>query len=189
VSGETRVLAIAGSLRGGSTNRLLLRAAAEAAPIGAVVEVWDGIAALPAFDEDAEAPVLLPVADLLRAIGAADALLIATPEYNGSVPGALKNAIDWASRPAGASALKGKPVAVVGASPSPFGAMWAQAELRKVLGIAGAAVLESGVSLGKAAQSFDDAGRLVDDGVRSELRSLMRSLAEAASPASAGRAA
>src|SRR5919109_1947243 len=133
-----RILGIAGSLRRGSHNRRLLRAAGAALPPGAALVEWDGLAGLPAFDEDLETAPPAAVQDLLDAIDAADALLIATPEYNASVPGALKNALDWASRPIATNVFRNKPVAVIGSSARAFGAVWAQAELRKVLAAMGA---------------------------------------------------
>src|SRR5581483_4641427 len=154
-------LAIPGSLRRGSHNRALLRAAAELAPRGVEVEIYDGVGALPHYDEDLEeAGAPAEVEDLRARIAAADAVLVATPEYNHSIPGALKNALDWASRPYGLSPLIGRPAAVMGASPSPFGAVWAQAELRKVLAACGAVVLDRELALGKAPERFDDAGFL-----------------------------
>ena len=136
-----KILAVSGSLRHESHNTQLLRAAAAAAPEGVEVELWDGVRDLPLYDQDLESgPLPEPVRRLREEWAAADAILFATPEYNGSVPGALKNAVDWGSRPRGSAALAGKDVAVIGASTGQFGAMWAQADLRKVLGIAGARV-------------------------------------------------
>ena len=136
-----RILAVSGSLRRESHNTQLLRAAAAAAPEGVEVELWDGVRDLPLYDQDLESgPLPEPVRRLREDWAAADAILFATPEYNGSVPGVLKNAVDWASRPKGGAALQNKDVAVIGASTGQFGAMWAQADLRKILGIAGARV-------------------------------------------------
>ena len=140
-----RVLGISGSLRRGSFNTSLLRHAGELFEAkGAEFEVYDRLRDLPAYDEDfdvGDAP--RAVARIRAAVRAADAVFFATPEYNSSVPGALKNAVDWLSRPSLAeSALRGKPVAVVGASTGVFGAVWAQAELRRVLGATGARVIE-----------------------------------------------
>ncbi len=138
-----RVLGISGSLRHDSHNSALLRAAAERLPAGAELVVFEGLGDIPAYDEDVEvASVPEPVLELREAIRSADAVLVATPEYNHSIPGQLKNALDWASRPAGQSALNGKPAATIGASTGMFGAVWAQAELRKVLGAMGGRVLE-----------------------------------------------
>src|SRR5260221_623447 len=129
-----RVVLISGSLRRGSHNAALLRAAANELPPAIVVEELEGIADLPAYDEDLDhEDVPIPVPALRAAIAAADGLVIATPEYNGSIPGALKNALDWASRPWPDNSLRNKAVCVIGASSGLFGAVWAQAELRKVL--------------------------------------------------------
>ena len=136
-----RILGVSGSLRDGSFNTSLLRAAAGAAPDGVELELWEGLAELPLYDEELDGPdAPEPVRRLREAWSEADAILFATPEYNGSVPGALKNAVDWASRPKGGAALTNKDVAVIGASTGQFGAMWAQADLRKILGVAGARV-------------------------------------------------
>ena len=167
-----RILGIAGSLRRGSHNRRLLRAAGAALPPGADLEEWDGLAALPAFDEDLEHAPPAAVQDLLDAIDRAEALLIATPEYNASVPGALKNALDWASRPFPDNVLRGKPCAVVGASTGLFGAVWAQAEVRKALKASGAHVLEDELPVGLADAAFTDDGRLADPELAARLRDL-----------------
>ena len=138
-----RILAISGSLRRDSHNTRLLRHLAEQAPAGLEIEVWDGLKSIPPYDEDDDvAPGPPAVADLRAAIADADGLLFATPEYNSSIPGVLKNAIDWASRPRAETPLQGKPAAVIGASTGSFGAVWAQAELRKVLGSTGARVVD-----------------------------------------------
>ena len=158
-----RVLAISGSLRRDSHNTRLLRAAARALPSGVELELYDGLAALPPYSEDADADrAPAEVEDLRGRIAAADALLIATPEYNASIPGVLKNAIDWASRPFPDNALRGKPVAVIGASTGLFGAVWAQAELRKVLRHTGAEVLDAELPVGMADQAFTPTGELAD---------------------------
>src|SRR5437899_12299883 len=147
-----KVLAISGSLRSGSHNTKLLRAAAELLPDDVEFELWDGLKAVPPYDEDDDTyPAPAAVARMRAAIAGAHALLIATPEYNSSIPGALKNALDWASRPIASSVLRNKPVAVVGASTGAFGAVWAQAELRKVLAATGARVLDVELALGHAA--------------------------------------
>ena len=127
-----RILGISGSLRRGSHNLTLLRAAATQLPPDAELEEYRDLAAIPGYNEDldtAGAPAV--VSSLRQAIATADAVIIATPEYNSSVPGALKNALDWASRPWPNDSLRGKPVSVIGASAGVFGAVWAQAELRK----------------------------------------------------------
>jgi len=139
-----RVLGISGSLRRDSHNSALLRAAAERLPAGAELVTFERLGDVPPYDEDVEVEAVPEVVRELReAIRGADAVLVATPEYNHSIPGQLKNALDWASRPAGRSALTGKPAAVIGASTSMFGAVWAQAELRKVLGAMGGRVIEA----------------------------------------------
>jgi chromate reductase, NAD(P)H dehydrogenase (quinone) len=159
-----RVLGISGSLRRDSHNTALLRAAgAIAEEHGAEFEVFDGLKAIPPYDEDDDAghgPA--SVARFRRAIAGADAVLFATPEYNSSIPGVLKNAVDWASRPVATNPLRNKPVAVIGASTGMFGAVWAQAELRKVLGATGARVNEVELAVGHAHEHLDPAGRPVD---------------------------
>src|SRR5919197_4188351 len=138
-----RILAISGSLRRDSYNTALLRAARELAPAGVTVESYDGLAAIPAFNEDLEADPPAEVLDIRERIAEADALLVATPEYNGSAPGALKNALDWASRPRGSAVLVAKPAAVIGASPGSFGAKWAQEQIRRALMLSGAMVVDA----------------------------------------------
>jgi chromate reductase len=160
----TRVLTISGSLRADSLNTLLLRAAEEQAPAGVEIDRFTGLADIPPFhgDRAETGPAPAAVQDLRDRIAHADAVLIATPEYNGSIPGVLKNALDWASVPFPGNALRGKPVAVIGASTGAYGGMWAQAELRKVLGIIGARVVNADLSLAKAHEHFDDGGALAD---------------------------
>jgi chromate reductase len=167
------VLGISGSLRAGSWNTAFLRAAAELAPPGVELSIYDGLKAIPPFDEDDEALRHAAVDGLRLEIGAADALLIATPEYNGSIPGQLKNALDWASRPFGRSALRRKPVAVVGASTGLFGAQWAQDELRRSLARAGANVIEASFALAEAPRRFDRRGRLAGADDRTELARIL----------------
>ena len=140
-----KILGIAGSLRPGSFNARLLRAALGMAPDGVEVVELEGLADVPPFDLDREAeggPHPAAAVAFQDAIAGADAVLFATPEYNGSVPGQLKNALDWASVPFPDNVLKNKSVAVMGTSTGMFGAVWAQAELRKVLGLSGARVLD-----------------------------------------------
>src|SRR5579864_7967854 len=171
------VLGISGSLRRDSHNAALLRAAGELLPDGVELEVWDGLKAVPPYDEDDDVePAPAAVADLRDAIAGADAILIATPEYNHSIPGQLKNAIDWASRPLATNPLRNKPVAVVGASMGAFGAVWAQAELRKVLAATGARVVEGDVAVGHAHTKFDEARRLLDDDLRRQLAEVVEEL-------------
>jgi chromate reductase, NAD(P)H dehydrogenase (quinone) len=178
-----RILGISGSLRRGSHNRKLLRAAAAALPPGVDLVEWDGLAGLPAFDEDQEKTPAEPVRALLAEITSADALLIATPEYNASLPGALKNAIDWASRPFPDNVLRDKPSAVIGASTGLFGAVWAQAEVRKTLKASGAHVLESELPVGMADHAFTEDGALVEPELRTRLEDLVSDLVrEVAAP-------
>lgn len=148
-----RVLGITGSLRRDSYNHVLLREAAERLPAGAELVEFDRLGEIPPYDADLEAETTPePVAALRHAMRDADAVLIATPEYNHSIPGVLKNALDWASRPAGQSALTGKPAMVIGASTGMFGAVWAQAETRKVLGALGGRVIEGELPVARAAE-------------------------------------
>jgi chromate reductase, NAD(P)H dehydrogenase (quinone) len=166
------VLGISGSLRRDSHNTRLLRAAGEVVrERGADFELFDGLKAIPPYDEDddvGEGPGA--VARLRAAIAEADALLFATPEYNSSIPGVLKNALDWASRPAGAGALRNKPVIVIGASTGMFGGVWAQAELRKVLGTTGARVAEAELAVGHAHERLDPTGYPNDPAQQEALR-------------------
>jgi chromate reductase len=178
-----RILGVSGSLRESSYNTSLLRAAAEAAPDSVELELWDGLAELPLYDEELDgddAPE--PVRRLREAWAEADAILFATPEYNGSVPGGLKNAIDWASRPRLEAALTNKTVAVVSASTGQFGGMWAQADLRKILGIAGARVVGDELPVTRAQERFDAEGRLVDAELFERLRLLLETVAAEAIP-------
>ncbi|HEY0391202.1 MAG TPA: NADPH-dependent FMN reductase [Solirubrobacterales bacterium] len=152
-----RVLGISGSLRRDSLNSALLRAAGERLPAEAELVEFDRLREVPPYDEDLELEATPAVVEELReAVRSADAVLIATPEYNHSIPGQLKNALDWVSRPAGQSALNGKPAAVIGASTGMFGAVWAQAELRKVLGAMGGRVIEAELPVGHAQELLVD---------------------------------
>jgi chromate reductase len=176
-----RILAVSGSLREGSYNTSLLRAAVEAAPEGIEVELWEGLADLPLYDEDlddADAPE--SVRRLRADWAAADAILFSTPEYNGSVPGGLKNAIDWASRPRLEGVLRNKTVAVVGASTGQFGALWAQQDLKRILGVAGARVVGTEIPVSRAHERIDANGRLLDDEVYGQLRLHLTTLASEA---------
>ncbi|MEU4087407.1 NAD(P)H-dependent oxidoreductase [Streptomyces aureus] len=141
---SVRILALVGSLRAGSHNRQLAEAAVKLAPEGAEVELFEGLAEIPFYNEDldVEGDVPAAAAKLRAAAGSADAFLLFSPEYNGTIPAVLKNAIDWLSRPFGAGAFGGKPVVVVGTAYGQFGGVWAQDEARKAVGIAGGTVLE-----------------------------------------------
>ena len=171
-----RILGIAGSVRRGSHNRRLLRAAGELLPPGVDFVEWEGLAGLPIFDEDLEDSPPPPVEDFLAAVAAADGLLIATPEYNASVPGGLKNALDWASRPFPDNVLRDKPSAVIGASTGLFGAVWAQAEVRKALKASGAHVLESELPVGMADFAFGADDMLADPQLDARLGDLLGDL-------------
>src|SRR3954451_13621274 len=168
-----RVLAISGSLRRDSYTTAILRAARElAAEQHIEFDVYDELATLPHFNQDREYDPPVPVAELRQRIAAADAVLIVTPEYNHSIPGALKDALDWASRPRENAALRDKPAAAIGASPSTFGAAWAQAEARKVLAAAGANVLDRELPV-TAVHSRVAEGELADEEIRDRLRELL----------------
>jgi chromate reductase, NAD(P)H dehydrogenase (quinone) len=179
-----KVLGISGSLRHDSHNSALLRAAAERLPAGAELIPFERLAEIPPYDEDVEmAGVPAVVEELREAIRDADAVLIATPEYNHSIPGQLKNALDWASRPAGKSALNGKPAATIGASTGMFGAVWAQAELRKVLGAMGGRVLEAELPVAHAADLRDGPHLKLEPNQSEQLREILSELIAAAEPA------
>jgi len=175
------IAGIAGSLRRGSVNRLLLQEAGQQLPPGVRLAVFDLLDRVPPFNEDWEAdPAPLAVAELRQLIASADGLLIATPEYNGSVPGQLKNALDWASRPRGSAALLGKPAAVISASPRGQGAADAAADLRKILTIAGASVIGTGLAVPRAFAQFTSDGQLADPGLRRQLQAMTGELIQAA---------
>jgi chromate reductase len=186
-----RVLGISGSLRRDSYNAALLRAAAERLPDGVELETFERLAEIPPYDADLEESGETPdaVADLRERMRAADAVLVATPEYNSSIPGALKNALDWASRPAGESALMGTPAAVVGASTGMFGAVWAQAETRKVLGALGGRVLEREFPVARAQDAYADGQLQLSPEQSAALEELVRELVASAEEANEARTA
>ena len=180
-----RVLGISGSLRAESHNTKLLRAAGELMPDDVELVVFEELKAVPPYDEDDDRDPVPEGAQRLRdALAGADAVLIATPEYNSSVPGQLKNALDWASRPLSTNVLRNKPVAVIGASTGMFGAVWAQAELRKVLAAIGARVVEGEVAVGHAQTRFDSDGELTDGDVAEQLRAVVELLVAETRPVS-----
>jgi chromate reductase, NAD(P)H dehydrogenase (quinone) len=185
-----KVLGISGSLRRDSYNTSLLRSAAELLGDDARLEVWNELKEIPPYDHDDDRdPAPAAVARLRDELAGADAVLIATPEYNASIPGALKNALDWVSRPLATNALRNRPVAVVGASTGVFGAVWAQAELRKVLAAMGARVVDLELPVTQAPSRFED-GRLVDDDVREGFAAVLARLvdeAKASAPSAAER--
>ena len=172
-----RILGISGSLRRESHNRRLLLEAAELLPPGTELGLYTELKAVPPYDEDDDGEEVDPVVERLRdAVERADAILIATPEYNASVPGQLKTAVDWASRPRGAAALMNKPVAVIGTSTGSFGGVWAQAELRKVLRTAGARVVDTELAVPRAHVKLAEDGRLLDDELRERVQVLVDDL-------------
>jgi chromate reductase len=177
-----RILGLSGSLRRDSHNTRLLGTATRHLPGHVELELWNGLAAIPPYDADREAgePTPPAVADLKRAIREADAVLISTPEYNASIPGVLKNALDWVSRPIESTPLRDKPAAVIGATTGMFGAVWAQAETRKVLRTIGARVLEHEVPVALADEAFHEDGALRDDEVVAQLEDLLEALVDAA---------
>jgi chromate reductase len=175
-----KILAISGSLRAASYNTALLAAAAQLAPADVEFEFYEGLESLPPYNEDRDTD--FPPAEVKRlraAISDADALLIATPEYNATMPGQVKHLVDWASRPHGPdSALWGRPAAAIGASITDYGAMWAQDHLRRALGIAGARVLDEELAISNADQLFDAAGNLSDPETRERVAELLEHLVE-----------
>jgi len=170
-----KVLGLSGSLRADSHNSRLLRTAADLLPPGAELIVFDGLKAIPPYDQHDE-PAGHQAVDALRAAMVdADAVLVATPEYNHSLPGHFKNALDWVSRPITESPLRNKPTAVVGASTGLFGAVWAQAEARKVLAALGARVIDRELPVGQADDAFDD-DRLADPELALAYRDILAEL-------------
>jgi chromate reductase len=178
-----RVLGLSGSLRSGSHNTRLLQGAATLLPPDAEFELFDGLADIPPYSEDTErAQTPAAVAALSAAVARADAVLVATPEYNGSIPGVLKNALDWVSRPRAETPLAGKPAAVVGASTGMFGAVWAQAETRKVLGTIGARVVDRELPIAHADEELDEAGLPRDRDAVAALAATLDELTDLARP-------
>jgi chromate reductase, NAD(P)H dehydrogenase (quinone) len=183
-----RILALSGSLRADSYNTALARAARELAPAGLDIEIYEGLGNLPHYDQDLDQEsVETPdaVAALRRQIDEADALFFFTPEYNGSTTGALKNAIDWASARHRGSWLRNKTVSVAGATTGQYGAIWAQQDLKRILGIAGARVVGDELPVSSAHDKFDAHGRLVDALVAERLRKHIAGLVDEASPLTA----
>ena len=173
---DIRILGIVGSLRRDSYNLLALRAAQQMVPHGAVLELID-LRGIPVFNQDKEKTPPAPVLELKRRVQVADGILFATPEYNYSIPGGLKNAIDWISRPYGESAWRGKPTAVMGASIGGGGTTHAQVHLRQVLvGLNMQLVTEVDVMIGNATQRFDEDGKLTDAPTRQSIARLLEAL-------------
>ena len=175
-----RILAVPGSLRRDSHNRRLLRAAAALLPPDVEFVEFDALKSIPPFDEDDEPSPGAAVQAWRQAIDSADGVLFATPEYNSSIPGQLKNAVDWVSRPFAGTVLRNKPAAVIGASTSMFGAVWAQAELRKSLAAAGARVVDLELPVPDAEEAFNDEGGLAEVEQDDRLRGILVELREAA---------
>jgi chromate reductase len=182
-----RVLGISGSLRRDSYNTALLRHAGELFEAeGADFEIYEGLREVPPYDEDCDTDEAPEAVSRIRdAVRDADAVFFVTPEYNSSIPGVLKNALDWISRPVATNPLRYKPVAVIGASSGMFGAVWAQAELRKVLGAIGARVSEGEVAVGHAGERFDENSRLNEPNLEQEVREVIATLLSDAQSAKA----
>lgn len=172
------VLAITGSLREEAFSTRLVEAARDLAPDGVEISRFERLEEVPGFNQDRETESIEVVEELRSQIDRADALLIVTPEYNASMPGQLKNAIDWASRPHGESALAGKPAAVLSSSPMPFGAIWANQQVRKAFTITGTPTVERELAIGKIDEKIDDSNRLTDDPARADLAALLAELNE-----------
>ncbi len=174
---EIKILGIVGSLRKDSYNHFALKAAQELLPDGAVLNLAE-LHGIPVFNQDDEMAMPAAVLEFKRQILAADAILFATPEYNYSIPGVLKNAIDWASRPFGESAWTGKPVAVMGASPGLFGSARAQYHLRQTfISLNMFQLNQPEIMIGNADKAFDAQGKLIDESSRKRIRQLLTNLA------------
>jgi chromate reductase len=176
---DLKILGISGSLREGSLNTALLRAAVKYAPAGMTITEYEGLAGLPLYNGDLDTEERLPAGarELREAVRAADGLLIATPEYNYSIPGGLKNALDWASRPAATSALLHKPVAIMGAAPTNFGTVRAQLALRQVFFWTHSdVVVKPEVMVFRAHERFDEALNLTDEGTLTLVQGLLDAL-------------
>ena len=173
---DTTIAVLVGSLRSESVNRRLAELLARRAPEGVIVDIVDGLGDVPFYNEDVDNPRDVPAAAaaLRERVGAADRVLAVTPEYNGTMPAVLNNAIDWLSRPYGAGAMVGKPFGVVGATPTPYGGRWAHADTARSAGIAGAVVLEDAT----VSQSAVDVDVLTDPEVLDRLEAAVRTLVE-----------
>lgn len=180
-----RVLGLSGSLRADSHNTRILRGAATLLPSGITLVEYPSLGELPLYNEDIDLdPAPAPVQHLRDAVADADALLFVTPEHNGTIPAAVKNAVDWASRPVADASLRGKPAGVIGSSVSQFGAVWAQADLRKALGIAGARVVgEQELPIGPVPAALDERGLPADAELTAQVRALLDRLCAEVEPA------
>jgi NAD(P)H-dependent FMN reductase len=179
----TRILALVGSLRAGSYNKQLTEAAVKHAPDGIDIDIFDDLADVAFYNEDIDRPGAVSAADRLRAaVESADALLLVTPEYNGTIPASLKNAIDWISRPYGAGAINGKPLAVIGVSNGRYGGVWAHNDARKAASIAGASVLDDvTLSVPHGATRFATIHPALDDEIAHAMPTILAALAAAVS--------
>jgi chromate reductase, NAD(P)H dehydrogenase (quinone) len=172
------ILGIAGSLRQGSFNLLTLRAAQQFVPSGATIDIFD-LKAIPLFNQDEEKDPPAGVVELKKRIRASDAVLIATPEYNYGIPGVLKNAIDWASRPYGDNAWNDKPVALMGASPGLLGTARAQLLMRPLLSYLNMHIVNAPeVMISKAHEKFDSNGKLTDEAAKKLMQQLLQNLVD-----------
>ncbi len=179
-----RILGLSGSLRQGSFNTGILTALQTRMPAGAELVIFDGLREIPFYDPALDGDDAHPAAVALReAIAGADAILCSTPEYNATIPAVIKNAVDWASRPAGNGAIKNKIAAVVGSGPGQFGGIWAQDELRKALKIAGARVIDAGVAIAKIDGLVDENGVITSDSWLTKLDGVVAALVAEATPA------
>ncbi|HEX3826021.1 MAG TPA: NAD(P)H-dependent oxidoreductase [Sporichthyaceae bacterium] len=186
-----QIVALVGSLRAGSQNRRLAEAAVKLAPEGIELHIQEDLEKVPFYNEDTDVEGLVPAhaAALRAAVARADAVLLVTPEYNGTMPAVLKNAIDWLSRPFGAGALNGKPVAVIGASAGQYGGTWAHQDARKAAAAARATVVEDiTLSIPFSLTRFADTHPLDDNEIADQLKSVLAALAQAAVPAGVGAA-
>lgn len=174
-----KVLAISGSLREGSFNTNALKAAVELAPEGMEIEIFKGLGELPPFNQDSEKDPPAIVTELKKKIREADAILFSTPEYNYSIPGVLKNAIDWGSRPYGDSAWDGKPAAIMGASGGAIATARAQYDLRKMMVFLNMfPINRPEVMIGTASDKFDESGKLTDEATRGFIKKMLTALAD-----------
>lgn len=176
-----RILVLVGSLRAGSYNKQLAEAAVKYAPDGVDVDIFDNLADVAFYNEDIDRPGAVADADRLRVeVQTADALLLVTPEYNGTIPASLKNAIDWISRPHGAGVIGGKPLAVIGVSNGRYGGVWAHDDARKVASIAGASVLDDvTLSVPNGASRFATSHPADDDEIVDAITTVLAALAAA----------
>lgn len=184
---QSRVIALVGSLRADSVNRRLAETASSVAPDGVDVVVYDGLADIPFYNEDIDVPGTIESVDKLRtAVGDADGLLLVTPEYNGTIPAVLKNAIDWLSRPYGDGAISGKPTAVISSSPSGNAGKWVHADTVKAATVAGGSLVENAhLSIGGVGAKFGDGHPRDNSEVSGDIARTVTALVEAGTVAAA----